>query len=155
MKAGISVKTYIKCGDNYIDFFDFTGPVKDVDYIDGAVELSINGVCLIDKSMYDYIDQLWSYLAEGLSKINKGETFETYFPDQPIAVKIIADKNNILISVHCHSEVKVYVNKNIFLLKIAEHARAFFEHLKTIDPSSDKASDLSLLFLNEVLKENK
>ncbi|ELY4465718.1 hypothetical protein SMZ70_004046, partial [Cronobacter sakazakii] len=86
------MKTYIKCGDNYIDFFDFTGPVKDVDYIDGAVELSINGVCLIDKSMYDYIDQLWSYLAEGLSKINKGETFETYFPDQPIAVKIIADK---------------------------------------------------------------
>lgn len=126
MKAGISVKTYIKCGDNYTDFFDFTGPVKDVDYIDGAVELSINGVCLIDKSMYDYIDQLWSYLAEGLSKINKGETFVTYFPDQPIAVKIIADKNNILISVHCHSEVKVYVNKNIFLLKNSRACKGFF-----------------------------
>ncbi|AXW98434.2 hypothetical protein [Cronobacter sakazakii] len=151
MNSYISIKSYVKCGEDYIDFFDFTGPVKDPDYIDGALELSVNGVNLIDKSMYDYIDDLWSYLAEGLSIVSKGQTFKTYFPDQPIEVNLVPVKNIILVSVNCHSEVKVSVNKDDFLIAMAEHAKKFFEHLKLILPSSDKSSDLSISYLNDVL----
>lgn len=151
MNSYMHIKTYIKYGEEYIDFFDFTGPIKDPDYIEGALELFVNGIKLIDKSMYDYIDDLWSYLAEGLSIVSKGEAFKTYFPDQPIEVKLVPAKNNILIIVNCHSEVKVYVNKNEFLVAMAEHAKAFFEHLKRIVPSSYKSSDLSISFLNDIL----
>lgn len=150
MKSYIVVKTYVKIGDEFIDFFKFNGPVGDPDYIDGALELSINGVSLIDKSMYDYIDDLWSYLAEGLSKVYRGQPFKTYFPDQPIEINLIPKGNDILISVECNEEVKVYVNKEDFLMVMAEHARKFFEHLKEIVPSADEACNVSCKLLEQI-----
>ncbi|ELY2739278.1 hypothetical protein SMC30_004358 [Cronobacter dublinensis] len=101
--------------------------------------------------MYDYIDDLWSYLAEGLSIVSKGHAFKTYFPDQPIEVNLVPDKNTILVSVNCNAEVKVSVNKDDFLIAMAEHAKKFFEHLKLIVPSSDKSSELSISYLNDIL----
>ncbi|ELY4323842.1 hypothetical protein QL189_19810 [Cronobacter turicensis] len=151
MNSYISIRSYVKCGEAYIDFFDFTGPVKDPDYIDGALELSVNGVNLIDNSICDYIDDLWSYLAEGLSIVSKGQAFKTYFPDQPIEVNLVPDNNTILVSVNCDAEVKLSVNKHDFLITMAEHAKKFFEHLKLIVPSSDKSSNLSISYLNDVL----
>jgi hypothetical protein len=49
---------------------DFMGPIPDLDYIEGAIELSVYGVVIIDRSMWDYVDQLWSYIAESISVLD-------------------------------------------------------------------------------------
>ncbi len=67
----ISINTFIKINNDFIDVFDFDKKIKNNDYIDGAIELTINGKKLIDKSMYDYIDDLWSYLSEGLFLVSQ------------------------------------------------------------------------------------
>ncbi|MDM3558090.1 hypothetical protein PAK39_16300 [Proteus mirabilis] len=39
----ISINTFIKINNDFIDVFDFDKKIKNNDYIDGAIELTING----------------------------------------------------------------------------------------------------------------
>ncbi|PHM21990.1 hypothetical protein [Xenorhabdus ehlersii] len=148
----INVNTYIKIKEEYIDFFQYDGDIKRIDYIDGALELTINGINLIDKSMYDYIDDLWSYLSEGLALLYDNKEFKCYFPDQPIEVKFIPSKGNrVLVSVNCHSEVKTSVDKNYFLIAMRDHAKKFFKRLEYLKPSSMGECKAAMKYL-EVIK---
>ena len=153
MNPEIIINSYIKIGDDFINFFDFNGHIDDPDYIDGAMELSINGKKLIDESMWDYIDALWSYLSEGLSVVYDGEEFKTNFPDQPLEVKFkpIHNNHNILVSVKCSSsEAKIVVDKKAFLSAMSNHAKKFFEHLEIIEPNSESNCNYALNFLNKI-----
>ena len=153
MNPEIIINSYIKIGDDFINFFDFNGHIDDPDYIDGAMELSINGKKLIDKSMWDYIDALWSYLSEGLSVVYDGEEFKTNFPDQPIEVKFkpIHNNHNILVSVKCSSsEAKIVVDKKAFLSAMSNHAKKFFEHLEIIAPKSISTCSYAFKYLNKI-----
>lgn len=88
----ISLKTYIKNNNEFVEFSHYTEAFKDSFYIEGAIELTINGVVIFDKEMWDYIDQLWSYIADGIICIQDNQPFETYFPGQPIKVSYYANK---------------------------------------------------------------
>ena len=110
----ISVKTYLKINNEFIEFHEYNGGLSNINYIEGALELSINGVVLIDKTMWDYIDQLWAYIVNGVENILNDEPFETYFPDQPIKLKVIPSNENIIFSVECDTEKKVFVNRKYF-----------------------------------------
>ncbi|HDJ1442397.1 TPA: hypothetical protein PPN70_004868 [Serratia rubidaea] len=128
----IEVKSYIKSKEDYINILEFSGEIKDCNYIEGALELTINNVNLINLEMWDYIDQLWAYLSEGLDAISKNNEFNTYFPDQPIEVKLKPIKDNVLISVKCNSKVTTLTNKDEFVSAMSKHALDFFERLSTI-----------------------
>ena len=65
----IIVNTYIKIGDDFINIFDFNGHIDKRDYIEGSIELIIYGKKLIDRSVWDYIVELWCYLSSGLSVV--------------------------------------------------------------------------------------
>jgi len=136
----IIIETYIKQDDTYVSIFDFNGDIADSDYIEGALVLSINGVGLIDQTMYDYIEELWCYLVEGLSLIYEGGDFSCFFPDQPIEVKFIYLDRVVRVIVNCHEEVKVDVDREYFLMSMSSHARAFFNRLMEIEPSSKESS---------------
>ncbi|PZP06162.1 MAG: hypothetical protein DI621_19160 [Pseudomonas protegens] len=146
----IVIETYIKQDNKYISIFDLDGNIADPDYIEGALVLSINGVSLIDLSMYDYIDELWCYLSEGLSLIHEGKNFSCFFPDQPIEVKFICLNREVRVIVNCHEEVKIDVNKDYFLMSMSNHARAFFNRLMEIEPSSKESSMRIISCLNEI-----
>ncbi|MDC9595124.1 hypothetical protein [Xenorhabdus sp. IM139775] len=147
----ISINTYIKIKDEYIDIFQYDGKFKNSDYIDGALELTINGISLIDKSMYDYIDDLWCYLAEGLSILEDNQEFKCYFPDQPIEVKFTPSKGNrVLVSVNCHSEVKTSIEKEEFLIVMSEHAKRFFKRMEDLNPSSIGAYREAMQYLKKI-----
>ena len=153
MYPEIIINTYIKMGDDFINVFDFNGHIDNPDNIDGAIELSIYGKKLIDKSMWDYIDALWCYLSTGLSVVSNGEEFKTNFPDQPIEVKFkpIHNNHNILVSVKCSSsEAKIVVDKKAFLSAMSNHAKKFFEHLEIIEPNSESNCNYALNFLNKI-----
>ncbi|EOV8090181.1 hypothetical protein ACOMXT_004067 [Providencia rettgeri] len=147
----INVNTFIKFNDNFINIFYLKEKIKNSNYIEGAIELTINGKNLIDKSMYDYIDDLWSYLSEGLFIVSQGEEFKCYFPDQPIAVSFIPQKGNrILVSVKCHEEIKTSIDRYEFLNSMAEHAKLFFEKLEDLNSASMGTRKSALQFIEKI-----
>ena len=128
----ISIESYLKLDDEYINVFEYEGSIKDSDYIDGAICLDINGVKLISMEMWDYIDQLWAYFTIGICDLFNRKVFKTRFPDQPIEVVFKPIRDQALIIVNCHSEVKVIVDRNEFVRVMSEHALLFFEKLSSI-----------------------
>lgn len=137
----ISVKTYIKNNNEFVEFSHYTEAFKDSFYIEGAIELTINGVVIFDKEMWDYIDQLWSYIADGIICIQDNHPFETYFPDQPIKVSFMPIKEGVSVSVTCDEEMKVKVAKKEFVNEISKHVIAFFDYLRKKDSSFDRKYD--------------
>ncbi|MFJ4390020.1 hypothetical protein [Pseudomonas soli] len=150
MKSRIIVETYVKVADGFVDFFEFQSEVRRLDQIEGALVLSINGERLIDKSMFDYVDDLWSYLSEGLLQISEGKSFRCYFPDQPIEVNLTPSNGRLQVSVTCHSEVSVAVDKDEFVRVMSEHARKFFTWLQAIEPGAKGTCDYALGHLNKI-----
>ncbi|WP_205877916.1 hypothetical protein [Mycobacterium camsae] len=53
-------------------------------HIDGALELQIDNIAVLDRSMWDHIDQLWAYLVYMISDLKKVGKAHTYYPDQPL-----------------------------------------------------------------------
>lgn len=147
----ISINTFIKLNDNFINIFDLKEKIKNKNYIEGAIELTINGKILIDKSMYDYIDELWSYISEGLFIVSQNEEFKCYFPDQPIAVNFIPQKGNrILVSITCHEEIKISINRYEFLHSMIEHAKLFFAKLEDLNSASMGTRKSALQFIDKI-----
>lgn len=60
----------------------------DPDYVHGAIELEIGGVILLDRSMWDLIDQLWAYWVMAIEQALFAPGAEFHFPDQPIRVAL-------------------------------------------------------------------
>ena len=73
-------------GDTFIAIEDFHGDIGDPIHIDGAIELTANGVQILSKQNWDFLDQLWTYLLQGLRAALQGDNFSCYFPDSPTAI---------------------------------------------------------------------
>ncbi|WP_175857546.1 hypothetical protein [Burkholderia anthina] len=146
----ISSKTYLKVKKKFVDFHGFDGKIQDPDYIEGAIELSVDGVVLLDRSMWDCVDQLWAYLTEGLVCISRGEGFKTYFPDQPIEIKFAVHGSSVVFSVTVNETVKVVVDRFEFISEMKRFAIEFFEDLKSKGERFGAGSDFYLNKLNSI-----
>lgn len=127
----INISTYLKIKDNFININDYNGLLKDTFYIEGAIELSIYNIKVIDIEMWDYVDQLWSYLIEALVKINKNQEAKINFPDQPIEMKFQPINENVLIVINANESRKSFIKKDLFIRTMALHAQGFFNKLTT------------------------
>lgn len=128
----ITISTYLKVGNVFLNIYDYNGQLDDDFYVEGALELTVNNTRLIDESMWDCIDQLWCYFIEGLILISNNEKFKTNFPDQPIEVIFKPIKNHVLISVKANEEKKAFIEKDIFIACMASHAKRFLTKLISI-----------------------
>lgn len=146
----ISSKTYLKIKNEFVDFHAFDGEIQDPNYIEGAIELSVSGVVLLDKSMWDYVDQLWAYLTEGLVCVSRGEGFKVCFPDQPIEIKFYVRGGSVVFSVAVHEIIKVVVDRSEFVSEMKRFAVEFFEDLKGKGERFGALSDFYLNKLNSI-----
>jgi hypothetical protein len=53
-------------------------------HVEGALTLTIDGVAVIDTSLWDDVDQLWAYISDMVSSLNEKDEVSTYFPDRAI-----------------------------------------------------------------------
>ena len=126
----ININSYIKVNEKFIPIQDYDGDLPDPDYIEGAIELTVNGVVLIDKSMWDLVDQLWAYIINGLIDVNEGKEFKTSFPDQPIELTFTHLYNDIIkLSVNCDNETSVTIDKTSLFNSVFEHLEDVFNVL--------------------------
>ena len=146
----IELRSYIKKDEEYVDVFEFDDVIQDKNYIEGAICLKINDIYLINLEMWDYIDQLWAYFTEGVLEVIDNNEFETNFPDQPIKVKFKLLRDNVLVSVICHSEVKAVVNKKEFIKVFSRQALCFFEKLSTFKGIDKDSYNYEIEKLNSI-----
>ena len=85
MQRPVEVASYLRLpGGQYILAEDATATPPDSRYVEGSVEITVGGVPVVDKSMWDYVDQLWSYISDMVAALTRGNEASTYFPDQPL-----------------------------------------------------------------------
>lgn len=74
----------------YNQFLDF-------DYIDGAIIIKYNNHTLMDFTLWDLVDQLWSYFVELIENVIQTGYGVAYFPDQPVKIEMKVVGNNLLL----------------------------------------------------------
>lgn len=148
----IQVTSYFKLGEDFIPVSEFGGNIHDPDYVEGGIELSIKRVPLITLKMWDYIDQLWAYIVDGLEEVKQGNHFSTFFPDQPIEMIFTPqDDGSLKIIVDCDTEVVMNVDRKTFLHVLGSEAQQFFNKMSALLPEKKSMYEKTLKRIEKIL----
>lgn len=102
----------------------------DLDYIEGAIYLTYNGITIIDFTAYDLIDQLWIYFLNMINELLEKKKSMMYFPDQPIPMSMEEMPNNyILFYIDVETPSQWKLPKYEFLRTLLFGAKDFFEKM--------------------------
>lgn len=135
----IEISTYLR---NSIGGFVAVDKIASYDgdslYVEGALELTVNGVQLIDKSMWDYVDQLWAYLVQLVIEVRKAGRAEVLFPDQPICLSIErVGKSDLLVRCEAGDGKRVArVSEEEFSAAVERAAEGFFNSMLVLIPQN-------------------
>jgi hypothetical protein len=127
----IEIHSLFEVDGKLIPVEEFTGPVRDEEYIDGTVEMIVNYKPVLSRQQVDLVDQLWGYLIRGLEEVIAGRAFSTGYPDMPVQVTM-TPKGRM---VHLHVDYKLGVREATVAIDelraaMVPAARTFFELLK-------------------------
>ena len=143
----IEVSSYFFQKQDYILCEDcnekITGEI-DSEYrdIEGLIELSINGVTLIDKTMGDFIDSLWKKFLWGMADLLIGKNHVFHFPDQPIEIRLTDYKNSLVeVRITVEKAQSAVVDKVAFIEAMSAEAVNFFENMKRLLPKGTDDRD--------------
>lgn len=143
----ITVSSYLRSADDsFVPVTSATAPPADPDYIEGAIELVVDGRTMIGRAEWDYVDQLWAYLVELVGTFEESGTAQTYFPDQPVSVTLgrISDERALL-TVQVGANVRrASVGQAEFVGTIRRAAIEFFQAMIPLLPANADAYRTSI-----------
>jgi hypothetical protein len=135
----IEVNSYLRAEDGqYTLVEDVADAPADPRYIEGALELTINGVPILDIEMWDYIDQLWSYVSDMVSGIREESEVSTYFPDQPIKLSFSKQgTSRVLVSVSINGRLRIAsIEMDELFAELRRSGDSFFGKMMTLVPEN-------------------
>lgn len=147
----LTVKTYFKIENEFILIEKYDGPLvggidSDFEDFEGAIELAINGRVLMKKPDWDYVDQLWRVVLNGLANICLDKDFHGCYPDQAIEIRFSkADGSRINLSIKSDSEVRVTVNMDELFEALLDEASKFFRRLENLVGVQNYKNDLRVI----------
>lgn len=148
----IEITSYLRAADGQFAQVEtvVTAP-PDARYVEGAVELAIDGVQILDVTMWDYVDQLWSYISDMVLKLRDRDEASTYFPDQPIRFSFRRQgKDRVLVVLEINDKTrKASVEEGELLAALRAHGSAFFGKMTELLPENGDAYDDALDRLNQ------
>lgn len=132
----IRIETYLRMEDG-----SFT-PLErcalrppDIDYIEGAIEIEIGGVEIVGRSEWDYVDQLWSYIADMTARLGSESEVSTYYPDQPVSLIFHATANWVVVTSRIGSETRsAGIGRSELIRALGEAGGRFFGNLSQLAP---------------------
>ncbi|MEV2273329.1 hypothetical protein [Nonomuraea africana] len=136
--AAVKIESYLRNetgGFTSIDQIDT--PPQDLDYIEGYIELTINGIVILDKELWDYVDQLWAYISNMILALRKSNEASTYFPDQPIKLTLRRQsQGRILVECQIEDELRSTsaVEREV-IEALQTSGLAFFRKMSVLAPS--------------------
>ncbi|WP_331752110.1 hypothetical protein [Streptomyces sp. NBC_00829] len=134
----VEIETFMKGVDgSFVQVEACHTPPPDLDYIEGAIRLSVDGLEIIGIEEWDYVDQLWCYIAEMVARLRSSGYAETYFPDQPIKLVFQAAGSRVLMTAKIGKEVKKANASSTDLLDALKMAGlSFFEKMSELAPDN-------------------
>ncbi|MDN4526131.1 hypothetical protein [Fictibacillus fluitans] len=107
------------------------GNSLDFDYLNGAIILKHLDEFLLNVDCWDLVDQLWAYILNVTeSLISTGEG-ETYFPDQPVKLKLKSiSKDLVLYVLEADYRTKVVLPKKDLIDILLSGAADFFHAME-------------------------
>ncbi|GAA3022739.1 hypothetical protein [Streptomyces glomeratus] len=119
---------------------------RDLDYIEGAIQLSIDGLPIIGLEEWDYVDQLWCYVADMVTQFGTTGFAETYFPDQPIKLSFQSSGSRVLVTAETGNEVRrASAPSAEFLESVRTAGTRFFEKMSELAPANSYAEAIQQL----------
>ncbi|WIG47513.1 hypothetical protein QPL78_02930 [Bacillus halotolerans] len=100
-------------------------------YLSGAIILKYGEQDLLDVTMWDLVDQLWAYFLNLIEEAIETGKSETYFPDQPLLLKMKSISNDMLLF-EIDQKQKVLLPKLVFLKLLLKNAKSFFETMNFV-----------------------
>jgi hypothetical protein len=134
----ITVASYLRAPDgSFTPVARCRTAPSDPDYVDGAIELVVDGVAVIDQSMWDLVDQLWAYVVTMLHELREHGHAETYFPDQPLKLwfERIGGSRVLVASEPSSGPRKAVADEGEFIAALAAAAVEFFTAMQTLTRS--------------------
>ena len=130
----LEVISYIKNGEEFTRIEDFEGLIDDPDYIEGAIEIITQDNILLSLNDWDYVDQMWCYLVDGLNAVKAWQEFSTCFPDHPTEITFIPNKESrtVEFGVRAYEYVYSRLDYDEFMVVMIDAALNFFKNLNRI-----------------------
>ncbi|MDA2811075.1 hypothetical protein O4J56_10545 [Nocardiopsis sp. RSe5-2] len=136
----IEIASFLKSSDGaFIPLDRWQGGVEDPDYVEGAIDLAVDGTVLLDTALWDYVDQLWAYILTMLSDLRSERRVRTYFPDQPIELvfqRTAPGRLLVTVKVDASDVRTADVAEAEFTAALAEAAEVFFSEMERILPGA-------------------
>lgn len=143
----VEVESYLRTDDGqFTPVASFDGTPHDARHVEGAMILKVNGVAILDLSMWDYIDQLWAYIGGMVSGLSDSSEASTYFPDQPIKLTFRRHANDrVLVSVElAGSSRNAWADERDFITELQAQGAAFFRRMSALLPENRQSYDIAL-----------
>jgi hypothetical protein len=137
----VEIETFLKGADGeFVQVEACRAPPPDLDYIEGAIRLSVDGLEIIGIEEWDYVDQLWCYIAKMVTKMQSSGYAETYFPDQPIKLSFRAVGSRVSVTAKIGEETKTAnASSADFLEAVKAAGMIFFRRMSELVPANSYA----------------
>jgi hypothetical protein len=134
----IEIETYLRGSDGkFVQVDACTARPADAYYVEGAMRIAIHGVEIIGVGEWDYIDQLWAYVASMVPKLSTSGYASTYFPDQPIELSFRRQGPRVVVSVKSGNDVKkASVSASDLVAVLRGEGSAFFDKMSELLPEN-------------------
>ena len=133
----ITVRSYVRLEDGaFQPIEEATTRPPDPDYVEGAIELTVNGTPIITTEEWDYVDQLWAYIANVLEELHATGTGSTDFPDQPIELVFERQGGRVLVSCRIDEDDvrRASADEEELLVALREAGGRFFTRMAELVP---------------------
>ncbi|AGA28974.1 hypothetical protein [Singulisphaera acidiphila] len=129
-----SVESFVRIKNKFVPLSQCDRKLSDEFYIEGKIELEVEDSKILSEKQWDLVDQLWSYLIDGVSGILFDDrNMECCFPDQPLRLSLKSlSKSQLEV---CVGSCVHRVDKTCFIAAIANGGKAFFNKMLQIAPS--------------------
>lgn len=119
------IQSYIKVNDEFIAIEDIKGnsvyKKMDKRSIEGAITIKYYSQIILDLTYWDYIEELWLSIIAMLEEYKINEYAKMLFPDQPVSLEIVKDRNemSILRISHKNQKQSFYLPEKEFIKSLA------------------------------------
>jgi hypothetical protein len=148
----IQVKSYLRgSGGQFTEVDAVDSPPPNHRYVEGAVELTIDGIPIIDMGMWDYVDQLWAYIGDMILSLQEQGLASTYFPDQPIKLMFRKHgRGRVLVTLDINGTTRTAsADEGELVSSLREHGSAFFGKMIELLPENRDGYANALERLNQ------
>lgn len=142
------IRTLIKIDDTYCEIGDLPLNRVDEDYLEGAILWSIDQTPILTRAEWDLVDQLWVYLIRGAKALLDDRYFESYFPDQPLKLRLKAI--NMHFVEFYAGDRRVVVDRAVFFESLCVGASEFFDEVRQKLPSCDELARAQLTLVADI-----